>query len=63
MPGDNRRVAATKTQDMKIVSSPVRDPIATPSTWRTWVLLLERPDDEAWPTAITIDRGGDRTTF
>jgi hypothetical protein len=63
MSGDFRQGATTKTPDMKIVSTPVRGPIGAPSTWRTWVLLLERPDGEACPTATTIDRDGDRTAF
>lgn len=63
MSGDQRRSAATKTAEMKIVTSHVPRPIAEPSTWRTWVLLLERSDAEtesAWPT---LDIDGDDPAF
>jgi hypothetical protein len=48
---------------MKVVSSDVLKPAVAPSTWRTWVLLLEKSDEEDWTDSPIQDRDGDRLTL
>jgi hypothetical protein len=52
-------MSAIKATDMKIVTSDLPRPVAAPSTWRTWVLLLERSDAETEPGPPATDRDED----
>jgi hypothetical protein len=63
MSGNPRRQPVTRVTDARIVTSEVRGPIAAGSTWRTWVLLLERSEDEELSVSPNVDRDRDRLAY